>query len=56
MTSSPQYVVFTLDDQRYALVLEAIERVEAIVNITPLQSLVLSPTRPVGQRLREVSC
>ena len=36
MTRSAQHVVFTLDDQRYALALEAVERVTAMVHITPL--------------------
>lgn len=36
MNSSPELVVFTLDEQRYALRLAAVERVVQAVEITPL--------------------
>jgi purine-binding chemotaxis protein CheW len=36
MVRSDQYVVFTLDEQRYALYLHAVVRVVRIVEITPL--------------------
>ncbi|GAM10255.1 chemotaxis protein CheW [Geobacter sp. OR-1] len=36
MTGSEQIVVFTLDDQRYGIPLEMVERVVRMVEITPL--------------------
>ena len=36
MNSSPELVVFTLDEQRYALRLAAVERVVRAVEVTPL--------------------
>jgi len=36
MEQSNQYVVFTLDEQRYALHLAAVERIIPVVEITPL--------------------
>lgn len=36
MKQSNQYVVFTLDGQRYALYLSAVERIIRVVEITPL--------------------
>ncbi len=36
MNKQNQYVVFTLDEQRYALHLSAVERVVRVVEITPL--------------------
>ena len=39
MNKSNQYVVFTLDEQRYALHLSYVERVVRVVDITPLPKI-----------------
>lgn len=36
MNKSNQWVVFTLDEQRYALYLSAVERIVCVVEVTPL--------------------
>ncbi len=52
MSSSNQYVVFTLDEQQFALRLSAVERIVRVVEVTPLPGapeIVLGVINVLGQ-------